>query len=248
MKQLKDNFSAQSELYARYRPVYPDALYDFIFSLRPHYANAWDCGTGNGQVAARLAEHCHLVFATDISQQQLDKAIQKENIHYLHARSEATNLPESNIDLITVAQAIHWFDFDAFYREVYRVAKPDAVIAVWCYNLPRICPEVDAVLDEFYNYTLHGYWDAERKYIDDNYTTIPFPFNEVEEVPALTIDTIWNLNHLLGYLDSWSAVQHFIAKHGDAPLGVVAESFRQVWPRESTMEVQFPVAMRVGYI
>ncbi len=246
MKKAKDNFSAQSELYARFRPVYPDALYDFIFSLKPHFANAWDCGTGNGQVAARLAEHCHLVFATDISQKQLDNAIRKENIQYLCARAEETNLPDSIIDLVTVAQAIHWFDFDAFYREVYRITRAGAVVAVWCYNLPRISAEIDAVLDDFYKNTLHTYWDTERKYIDLNYITIPFPFEEIEDKPELSITDSWSIEHLLGYLNSWSAVQHYIDKNGFSPVDEVAAKFREVWPDTPMLKVQFPVALRIG--
>ena len=246
MKEAKDNFSAQSDLYAKFRPVYPDALYDFIFSLKAHYVNAWDCGTGNGQVAARLAERCHLVYASDISQKQLDNAIQKENIHYLHARAEETNLPDSSIDLVTVAQAIHWFDFDAFYREVYRITRAGAIVAVWCYNLPRISTEIDSILDDFYNNELNGYWDTERKYIDSNYTNIPFPFQELEEVPELSITSNWNIEHLLGYLTSWSAVQHYIDKNGSSPVDKVGKKFKEVWPEKTAIEVRFPIALRVG--
>ena len=248
MKKAKDIFSTPSDLYAKFRPVYPDALYDFIFSLKPHYANAWDCGTGNGQVAAKLAERCHLVYASDISQKQLDNAIKKENIHYLLARAEETNLPESSIDLVTVGQAIHWFDFDAFYREVYRIAKPEAVIAVWCYNLPQLTPEIDAILFNFYNNTLDGSWDVERNYIDANYTTIPFPFNEIEEKPALSITTRWTLDQLIGYLNSWSAVQHYIEKNGHSPIPEVGRQFKEVWPENTTLDVTFPIVMRVGTI
>ncbi|MEJ8757450.1 class I SAM-dependent methyltransferase [Pontibacter sp. H259] len=248
MKKAKDIFSTQADLYVKFRPVYPDALYDFIFSLKPHFVNAWDCGTGNGQVAAKLAEHCHLVYASDISQKQLDNAIQKENIHYLHARAEATNLPESSIDLVTVAQAIHWFDFDAFYREVYRIARPEAIIAVWCYNLPQFTPEIDTILYNFYNNTLDNYWDAERNYIDDNYTTIPFPFKEIEEKPELSIDARWTLEQLIGYLNSWSAVQHYIEKNGQSPVPEVTHQFKEVWSENATLDVTFSIAMRVGTI
>ncbi|MBC5772474.1 class I SAM-dependent methyltransferase [Pontibacter sp. KCTC 32443] len=246
MKEAKDNFSTQSDLYVKFRPEYPDALYEFIFKLKPHYVVAWDCGTGNGQVAAKLAERCHLVYASDISQKQLDNAIKKENIHYLHARAEATNLPDNSIDLVTVAQAIHWFDFDAFYREVYRITKAGAVVAVWCYNLPQISPEIDSILNDFYNNVLDGYWDIERKYIDENYTTIPFPFEELEEIPQLSITTNWTLEHLLGYLNSWSAVQHYIDKNGTSPVKDAELKFREVWPENKVLGVVFPIAMRVG--
>ena len=246
MKRAKDNFSAQAALYAKFRPVYPDALYDYIFNLKQHYANAWDCGTGNGQVAAKLAERCHLVYASDISQRQLDEAIQKNNIHYLHARAEATHLPDSTIDLVTVAQAIHWFDFDAFYREVYRITRSGAVVAIWCYNLPGISTDVDLILADFYNKVLHGYWDVERRYIDDNYTSIPFPFDEIERVPEFAITTTWTLEHLVGYLNSWSAVQHYIARNGNSPVPQVTEKFREVWAEPEAKEVRFPIALRVG--
>src|SRR5476651_160086 len=126
MKQVQDNFSAGAADYATFRPASPDEIYDFLYTHVSNFGTAWDCGTGNGQVAARLAERFDHVYGTDISEQQLGLAVKKDNITYRTERAESTSLADGSIDLITVAQAIHWFDFDGFYKEVRRVARPGA--------------------------------------------------------------------------------------------------------------------------
>lgn len=145
MKALKDHFSTQAEVYATFRPRYPDALFEFLFSVTTQKETSWDCGTGNGQVAVKLAERFHLVYATDISERQLSNALERENVTYLVGRAEETTISDGSINLTTVAQALHWFDTEAFYREVHRVATPQAVIAVWGYNLLRVSPAIDAL-------------------------------------------------------------------------------------------------------
>jgi ubiquinone/menaquinone biosynthesis C-methylase UbiE len=147
---MKDNFSTRADKYAQFRPTYPEALFNLLFSLSPSKASAWDCGTGNGQIAQRLASVFHKVQATDISRQQLDNAVRLPNIHYSLQPAEKTDFPDHGFDLITVAQAIHWFDFDAFYAEVHRTLKPGGILAVIGYNLPRFNAAVDAVIADFY--------------------------------------------------------------------------------------------------
>lgn len=180
MKETKDNFSTQSGHYAKYRPVYPEALYSFIYNQIKEFNTAWDCGTGNGQVASVLSDKFDKVYATDISKNQLQNAVAKENITYIQARAEHTPIADRSIDLITVAQAIHWFDFNAFYQEVSRVAKPGALLAAWGYGLLSVSPELDPIIEEFYADILGSYWDDERSYLDESYRTIPFPFKETE--------------------------------------------------------------------
>src|SRR5688572_29467213 len=123
----KDFFSGHSKLYATFRPSYPADLYSFVFTHVKNFYSAWDCATGNGQVAQVLAKHFKHVEATDISQQQLDNAVQIQNIHYSTQGAEKTAFPNNHFDLITVGQALHWFDLDKFYSEVKRVAKKDAL-------------------------------------------------------------------------------------------------------------------------
>lgn len=245
---IKDNFSAHASVYAQYRPVYPAALYDFLYSLVPEKRAAWDCGCGNGQVARVLAEHFERVEATDISGKQLEHAVQKENIHYHLAKAEDSGLGDNSIDLVTVAQAIHWFNFDDFYREVYRVCKPGSIIAVWCYSLLRVSEEIDVLIKELYSVTLgEEYWDPERRYIDERYQTIPFPFEEIT-APDFSINVNWNLDHLTGYLNSWSAVQHYIGKNKVNPVEKMIPDLRAAWGEEGSRKVAFPLFTRIGRV
>jgi SAM-dependent methyltransferase len=245
---MKDNFSRQAANYAAFRPVYPFELYQFLLTLTPERHTAWDCGCGNGQVAVALADHFNLVEATDISQKQLDHAVRKENIHYNQAKAEQSGLETASIDLITVAQAIHWFDFDAFYREVYRVGKPGSVIAVWGYCLLTIDTEVDRLIKELYSVILgEDYWDAERRYIDEQYQTIPFPFEEITS-PGFSIIVNWSLDHLTGYLNSWSAVQHYIQKNKVNPVEKMIPDLKKAWGEEESRKVIFPLFTRVGRV
>jgi SAM-dependent methyltransferase len=243
---MKDNFSDGSGIYARYRPSYPAALFEFIKSKSAKCDTAWDCGTGNGQTAFALAKDFRKVFATDISQHQLDHARRADNIFYSVQPAESTNFEDDSFDLVTVSQALHWFDFDRFYDEVRRVAKHHGIMAAWTYSLPNISPSVDKCINEFYAGSLHGYWDAERKFVDENYQTIPFPFTEIA-CPPFTIELHWTLNEIEGYLNSWSAVKHFIRTNGYNPVEECMNNLNRAWDGNE-MAVNFPVHMRMGRI
>ena len=201
---MKDYFSTQSKTYAAFRPTYPDDLYEFIFQNVKSKDNAWDCATGNGQVAHKLAQHFRNVEATDISPQQLEHGIRKENIHYSIAPAEKTGFQDHQFDLITVAQALHWFDREAFYKEVRRVCKPGGILAVWGYSMLTIDPAIDQLIGEFYNDTVGQYWDSARRLVEDEYRSIEFPFESIA-APPFSIEVKWTLEQLGGYLSSWSA-------------------------------------------
>ncbi|RNI31573.1 class I SAM-dependent methyltransferase [Rufibacter latericius] len=241
----KDHFSTQASLYKKFRPTYPDALYQHLRSLVPTPELAWDCGTGNGQVAVELTKFCPHVHATDISEKQLAQAPASDRITYHLLPAEHTTFPDNSFDLITVGQAAHWFDLEKFYQEVNRVAKPNGVLALWGYGVLSISPEVDILFHHFYSQTVGPYWDFERSYVDKGYTTLPFPFREE---PAFTgaITTHWSLPDFEGYLNSWSSVQTFIKKHGENPVNGLMERVKEVWPENDTKEVRFPVFSRIG--
>jgi len=245
---VKDNFSSHASVYAQFRPVYPQELYDFVFSLIPERRLAWDCGCGNGQVAGVLAGHFSQVVATDISQKQLEHAVKKPNINYQLAPAENASIPDDSVDLVTVAQAIHWFDFDKFYAKVYRVCKPGAHVAIWCYSMLKVNKEVDAIILHLYAETLGDqYWDPERHYVDEQYQTIPFPFEEIT-APPFEIRVSWTPDHLIGYLNSWSAVQHYIRDTGVNPIEKIDKELRQAWGKQEEQEVVFPLFTRIGRI
>lgn len=242
---MKDNFSLQSDKYALFRPTYPLFFFEYLNSLIVHKQNAWDCGTGNGQVAKELAKTFTHVFATDISQSQLDNAFQKDNIFYSAQPAEQTNFENQKFDLVVIAQAIHWFDFEKFYAEVRRTARQNALICVVGYSRIQIDEDIDALIDDFYVNTIGKYWDKERKYIDENYETIPFPFSEIQ-APKFVNKYQWTLEHLMGYLNTWSAVKHFIKQNGHNPTTDLKIKLEQFWKENEEKEVSFPLLLRIG--
>ncbi|MBS1563715.1 MAG: class I SAM-dependent methyltransferase [Bacteroidetes bacterium] len=251
----KDLFSKQAATYAKYRPGYPAELVDYILSFVQQRDRAWDCATGNGQAAILLSARFREVLATDSSEKQLQQAAVADNIHYSVSLAEQTGFPPDSFDLITVAQAYHWFQFDAFEQEVKRVGKPGGVIAVWGYNIP-LCgvTAIDQLIQHFYTKTVGSYWDAERKYVDDYYRTVPFPYEELP-VKEFSIRVDWTVDDLPGYLNSWSSVQHFIKANGYNPVDALAAALRAIWPLKEGLDetpavlaFRFPVFIRLGRI
>lgn len=242
---MKDNFSTQSDAYARFRPGYPEALLRHILAQTRGSDAAWDCGTGNGQLAVQLAPHFTRVFATDSSEAQLRHAPVRPNITYKQEPAEHTAFADRQFDLITVAQAIHWFDFDAFYAEVYRTLRDDGLFVATGYALFCVHPDVDLLLDEFYTETVGPYWDPERRHIDAHYRSIPFPFDEIKS-PRFYQHYEWTLPMLVGYLGTWSAVQHYRQQTGDDPLAALVPRLRSVWGTAPTRTVSFPILLRMG--
>ncbi len=244
---MKDNFSTQAKLYANFRPRYPDSLYDFLFRQAKNLDSALDCATGNGQVAIALAAKFKEVYATDISEKQLAHATQLPNTIYKQEAAEQTSFADNHFDLITVAQAIHWFDFDKFYTEVKRILKPDGIIAVIGYGLIRVNKTIDAWIDHYYWNIVGPYWDKERKYIDEEYRTIPFPFKQIT-APAFYMEYEWNKDQFIGYLNTWSALQHFIKQQGYNPLTEeLLQQLNNVWPDDAIQTVCFPLFLKTGH-
>ena len=250
MKAAKDNFSAQSEGYSKFRPVYPTELYQEILNHISTKDMCWDCGTGNGQMAIELASSFDVVEATDISKSQLKKAPRHKNINYSLSRSEKTSFLDNSFDLITVGQAVHWFDHKHFNQEVKRVAKPNAVIALIGYGLMYVNSPFDGLLMEFYERTIGAYWDPERKHIDSHYKTIPFPFETVETSQEFSIDVNWRLEQLEGYLGTWSSVNKYIKTHGSNPVLPFMQKVieKKAWLPEETKMVRFPLFVKLGRI
>jgi len=247
MKPEIDRFSSQAKSYAKFRPVYPQEFYDFLFSKVLNFGTAWDCGTGNGQVAIKLAERFEKVHATDISNKQIQNAFPEENIQYAVTRGEATDFAENTFDLITVGQAIHWFDFDAFYKEVMRVAKPNAIVAIWGYGLHKSEPPIDKVVEKFYLEITRDYWDKERSHIDHGYSTVPFPFEQFD-FPAFSIKTEWKLENLVGYLNSWSASANYQKEKGENPVKLIEKDLQENWNENDVKEVVFPMFGKLGWV
>lgn len=244
---MKDNFSLHSSNYAKYRPTYPLDFFYYLNSLVLTKQKAWDCGTGNGQVAFELSKHFDHVFATDISQTQIDNAALANNIYYSVQPAERTNFTNNLFDLIIVAQAIHWFNFEQFYSEVSRVAKENALICVLGYGRIQVSEQIDSLINQFYTNVIGMYWDAERKYIDEEYKTIPFPFEEIA-APDFVNTVNWSLQQLTGYINTWSAVKHFIKQNNYNPVDTLHSNIEKIWGTQQFRKLQFPLLLRVGCI
>jgi ubiquinone/menaquinone biosynthesis C-methylase UbiE len=240
---MKDYFSDHSKLYATFRPTYPEELYQFIFTHVKQFNIAWDCATGNGQVAQHLAGHFNKVYATDISAQQLEHAVQQKNIIYSLSSAEQTPFKNHTFDLITVGQALHWFDLNKFYAEVKRVLKPDGLLAVWGYSVCSINADVDKFFIDFYLNTVGPYWDSARKIVEDEYKDLPFPFAEIPS-PKFSIIVEWTLEEFAGYLTTWSATQKFIKDKKYNPIPSFIEKIAPYW--SSKQRVTFPVFIKLG--
>ncbi|MGO4771916.1 class I SAM-dependent methyltransferase [Flavobacterium sp. W22_SRS_FK3] len=241
---MKDNFSKQAADYSKFRPQYPEEMIEYIISFVNKKAVALDLATGNGQVAHKLSTHFEKVFATDISQKQLDNAIQAYNIMYSKESAEKTSFENQKFDLIVVAQALHWFGFEEFYKEIYRILKPEGVFAVMGYGLFSTNPDSDKILRYFYYDIVGSYWDSERKYLDKNYETIPFPFEEIP-VQEFQNQFTWTFEALIGYLQTWSSVQHYISKNNQNPINLIYDDLKATWQRNDH-KVTFPLLLRIG--
>lgn len=244
----KDLFSSHAATYARWRPGYPAELIAYIASFVPGRNAAWDCATGNGQAAILLAEYFEQVFATDLSNEQLQHAKQHPKIIYSQSPAEQTPFADNSFDVVMVAQAYHWFDQPAFCKEAARVCKPDGVVAVWTYHL---CYTQDAAINNwiryFYTDVTDPYWDPARKYVNEWYRTIYFNFEEIPVGKEFSIRTHWTIHDLAGYLTSWSAVQKYISIHGHNPVDPLIAEMEKHWKGEA-LEFVFPLVLRMGRV
>ena len=242
---FKDHFSNQAADYAKFRPGYPQELFEYLGKIAPARQRAWDCGTGNGQAAVALASVFDRVIATDASEKQISQAQPHERVEYRVAPAENSGIDSGTIDLIMVAQALHWFDLDRFYAEARRVLKPDGVLAASAYNLLQIEPAIDEIVNRYYHDVVGPFWPPERKLVE-RFAELPFPFHKIEP-PEFEMAAQWNLKHLLGYLGTWSATQRFISARGIDPLEPIADELRNVWGTpEQTRKIIWPLILHVG--
>lgn len=248
MSGFPDHFSAAAPAYAAHRPGYPPALFAFLAGQVAGHELAWDCATGSGQAALGLAPHFRQVVASDASAQQIAQAMPCPGVSYRVAAAESSGLAAASVDLVTVAQAVHWFDLPRFYAEARRVLKPGGMLALWCYERLSIAPELDAVIERFYAETLGPYWPPERRHVEAGYRDLAFPFGEVA-LPPMAMTAAWNLDQLMGYFSTWSALQGYRAARGGDPLPALRASLAPLWvSHDAAKNIKWPLSARLGRV
>jgi SAM-dependent methyltransferase len=245
---FKDHFSAQAAKYKAFRPTYPAALVDALAVVSPAYNTALDCGCGTGQLSTMLAQKFARVIAIDASARQLEHAKRHQRVEYRCVAVEATGMEAASIDLVTAAQAAHWFDLDRFYPEMRRVLRPDGVIALITYGIVKTDGEVGLVLSRFYFEVMGRFWPQERRHVETGYREIAFPFREIP-APTIAMEVFWTAEELLGYVDTWSAVRKAEATLGRAPYETFALELRNAWGDcAERRPIYWPISIRLGRI
>jgi SAM-dependent methyltransferase len=243
-----DYFSGASTAYATFRPRYPEALFEFLAREAPAQDEAWDAGTGNGQAAVGLARHFRHVTGTDASASQIESAMSHVNVTYRVGPAERSSLNDRSMDLVTAAQAVHWFDQPRFWSEVRRVLRPRGVIAIWTYPTFEISPEIDAIVQRFYSGVVGPYWAPERRQVETRYQSVEFPFAEFA-APSFVIEQSLSLDAVGGYIRTWSATRAFIEHRRVDPVPALVSELARVWgARPQPRLVRWPVAMRIGRV
>jgi ubiquinone/menaquinone biosynthesis C-methylase UbiE len=242
----RDHFSTQSALYLKYRPQYPPALYNFLSSLLQERTMAWDCGTGNGQCALSLTEYIDHVLATDLSLNQIQQAQPHPAIEYKVLPSEQLQGYDSKFDLITCANAMHWFNLDAFYATVRRVLKPQGVLAAWCYGVPFVSDEIQPAIHFLHDEVLGSFWEEANHLVEQEYKTLYFPFQEIE-APAFYSERTFNRADFIRYFHTWSATQKYIQQHGVNLVDAWEPTIHPLWPdADEEKIIRWKLILKVG--
>jgi SAM-dependent methyltransferase len=222
-------------------------LFRYLATIAPGKQLTWDCATGNGQAAVVLAEVFERVIATDGSEKQIGNAEAHARVEYRVAPAENSGIESHTVDLITVAQALHWFDLERFYAEARRVLKPEGVLAVWAYKLAQVEPAIDRVVNRYYTEVVGAYWPAERVLVE-KFEDLAFPFLEIV-APPFEMAAEWNAEQLVGYLRTWSATQRFMAANQRDPLKDIEEDLRSAWgDADQLRRVVWPLTLRVARV
>jgi SAM-dependent methyltransferase len=247
VKHPVDQFSVVAGAYVNRRPSYPDTLFTYLSSQCHRHELAWDCGAGSGQATLPLARSFRRVIGTDASPAMLAHAPQHPSIEYRVAPAESSGLESASADLVTVAQALHWFDIDGFYREVKRVLVPRGVLAVWTYSRQSLDHEtMDRILGHYYEEVVGPYWAPERRHVESGYASLPFPFPELA-APPLVMEQHWSLDELLGYVATWSATQRYRELTGMDPIEELRRRLLPLWgDAAASRRVQWPLSVRLG--
>lgn len=245
---FRDHFSGHSGSYRDFRPHYGRDVLSYLATLAPRDGLVWDAGTGSGQLAAALGEIFARIVATDASAEQIRNATLHSCVEYRIEPAERTSLTDRSVDLVTVAQAAHWFDLERFYAEVRRVARPGAAIVLLGYELMSISPEIDRLVQWFYKPVVGAYWPPERAHLETGYRDLSFPFPAID-APPLELMHEWNRDQLTGYVGTWSAVSRYRKECSEDPIPQLLDRLAVHWPNPADRRtVRWPLIVKTGRI
>lgn len=248
MDSFKDHFSDVSDEYDRFRPTYPEALVRYLATLVPETRTALDCGCGTGQLSVHLAGAFQRVIAIDASAEQITRATRHRRVEYRKAPAEDNGLESASVDLITAAQAAHWFDLDAFYAEVRRTLAPRGALVLVSYGVPALSDEVGEAFGDFYHRVAGPFWPPERQLVEDGYRDLPFPLRE-ERAPPMAMAAEWSLPELIGYVSTWSAVSRARKQTGENLVNRLEEVLQPLWGAPTDpLKIRWPLNLRVGRV
>lgn len=243
---FNDHFSSHAAAYRDSRPLYPPALFDWLAEQCARHGLAWDAGCGNGQASVALAARFDAVFASDPSAEQIANAQAQASVRYACEPAEVCSLPDGCADLVTVAQAMHWFDVPRFQAEARRVLKPDGVIAVWSYAQSRVDADVDAVFERLHDSLLDGFWPAGREHVISQYRHLPFAFTVIA-TPGFEMCCEWTLPQYLAYLRTWSASERYRRETGRDAVAEIADEMQVAWGDPGNVRrVIWPLTLKAG--
>ena len=247
MSEIAQLFGARAGAYASFRPEYPPALFTWLAANSPSRQRALDIACGNGQASRPLGKYFDQVLASDASHEQLRMEDGWDGVERFAADAESLPLPSGSLDLIVVAQALHWFATPRFFAEVKRLLKPRGLFCAWCYSLLRIDEALDPVIDQLYGDTLKGYWPKGRESVDAGYRDLSVPFSRLD-LPPFAIEVEWSFEHFVGYLRTWSAVQRWEREHGKDPVIDYLPALRQAWGDVTAPQfIRWPLHFVAGY-
>ena len=246
MSGFKDHFSSHATAYAIYRPSYPPALAAWLATIAPATQIALDVGAGSGQLSLLLADHFEQVIATDPSAQQIGSAVRHAKIDYRVAPAERCDLPDASVDLLTAAQAAHWFDLPSFFAEVDRLLKPGGAIVLISYAGMEHRSPIEPMIEAFRLKTLEQYWPNERLLVENGYRDIHLPFEPLA-APSFFMEVKWPLATMIGYLDTWSAIRAMERDRGREMFESFLAELTRTWGDPETVRTnRWPLAIVAG--
>lgn len=244
---FRDHFSDRPRDYAAHRPGYPAALVDWLASLPARRDLALDAGCGSGQLSTLLGDRFARVIAIDASAPQLAEASPHARVEYRVARAEDTGLDDATVDLLTVAQAAHWFDVDAFHREARRIVRPGGAVAWISYGVVELDGPAAEVLRAI-RAEVASFWPPERRHVESGYRTLDFRFDELD-APPLAIRLPWTADDFANYVETWSATKRAADERGAEIVARFRRDIREAWGDPAQRrDVTWPLVVRAGRV